>query len=76
MGTKLCFSKSILKDDCLKFYIIACYFSICRAIVTHTDQWTIIKLRIEKSTGKDITLIASSMKKEKLLLDASGLQLY
>ena len=25
------------------------YFSICRAIVTHLDQWTIIKLRIEKT---------------------------
>ena len=25
------------------------YFSICCAIVTHPDQWTIIELRIEKS---------------------------
>ena len=49
MGTKLGFSKSILKADCLKFCIVACYFAIYRAIVTHPDQWTIIKLRIEKS---------------------------
>ena len=25
------------------------YFSICRAIVTHPDQWAIAELRIEKS---------------------------
>ena len=25
------------------------YFSICRAIVTHPDHWTIIELRIEKA---------------------------
>ena len=25
------------------------YFSICRAIVTHSDQWTIVELRIKKA---------------------------
>ena len=24
------------------------FFSICRAIVTHRDQWTIVELQIEK----------------------------
>ena len=28
---------------------VTCLFFICRAIVKHPDQWTIIEMRIEKS---------------------------
>ena len=32
------------------------YFSICGAIGTHLDQWTIIELRIEKSIHNHTSL--------------------
>ena len=53
MEAELSFSESILKD--VYHYILysnifceACFFSICRAIVTHRDKWTIVELQIEK----------------------------
>ena len=56
METELPFSKSILKDDSFSLlyytqtsFMWPIYFYICRAIVTHLDQWIIIELQIEKS---------------------------
>ena len=31
------------------------YFSICRANVTHSNQWTIVNLRIEKSIDDHVS---------------------
>ena len=37
------------------------YFSICRAIVTHSDRWTIVELRIEKITFITMRRLDKSM---------------
>ena len=38
------------------------YFSICRAFVTHPDQWTIVELRIEKGIYDDASFSYATFK--------------
>ena len=48
METEQCFSKSIIIYYTQTSFMKSVYFSVCRAIVTHPDQWKIVKLQIEK----------------------------